>query len=104
MEEMHLPSSYRGIINDINKLIAEGNKALGKPDEVGTIRPVIFVDELVELYKEVVMTLGEIKGKVMQLEKNNSKNLDKYEIAIDKLKSLEEELSFKLKKIGRSGF
>jgi len=101
MEQIHLPSSYRGIIDSINELINDGNKALCKPNEDGIIQPVKFVDELVDLYGEVKYTLGKIEDKVHQLQNNNSESLCKYESAISTLKELEIELSSEIKGFGR---
>ncbi|SET93229.1 hypothetical protein SAMN04487771_10735 [[Clostridium] aminophilum] len=104
MNQIYMPNSYKGTISAINSLICKGNRALGKPNESGIIQTIIFVDEIVELHETVAMKLGEMRGKVMQLKNNHSKKLGEYEMAIEKLTALEEELADKLKKIGKGNF
>ena len=92
-----MPGHYKGMLKDINKLIEEGNVALGKPDKNGCINALIFHDELLEFHGLVANKKGEIKDRIEQLKNNNSSALVKYEEALILLDNLYDELHIRLK-------
>ena len=92
-----MPGHYKGMLDEINQLIEDGNKALGNPDKNGCVNALIFHDELLDFYGLVANKKGEIKDRIEQLKNNNSRALGKYEKALILLDKLYDDLHLRLK-------
>ena len=92
----NMPGHYKGIINQINGLIEEGNKALGHPDKYSCVQALIFKEELLELHGRVAFKQGEINDRIVQLQNTNPKAYQKYEAALKLLGNLYKELNQKI--------
>ncbi len=84
------PTEFRGKIAECNSIINEANATLGKPDENGRIKPVIFVDDFRNLEYTISGKINEIELLMNNVENSNKK---KYQDAIKKLTEVREEIS-----------
>lgn len=84
------PSEFRGKIAECNSMIDEANATLGKPDENGKIRPVVFIDDYRDLEYAISEKISEIR-----LLMNNVEDSKKpiYQNAIDRLTDVRKEVS-----------
>lgn len=84
------PSEFRGKIAECNSMIDEANATLGKPDENGKIRPVIFIDDYRKLEYAISERINEIRWLVNNVE-DSKKPI--YQNAIDRLTEVRKEVS-----------
>ena len=87
MNATFMPNEFVGKIDECNKLIAEVNRTLGKPDESGVICPVVFIDNYDVLQNQLSETIGQLT-----VYSKGLKNKERYTDAIEKLDAVRKEL------------